>query len=248
MGPTNGARTTTRRERRSRRPVPDSLRSQIKGAAGLKAATPDDLVIFSISTHGYLSKAAEEFYLFPYDGTSLDTAISGQDLSDWIEGIDAREIVLVVDACQSSTIVDAAGFRPGPLGGRGVGQLAYDKGIKVLVAARGQDPAWESEKIGQGLLSFALIREGLLGGRADTAPKDGQVNMREWLTYPVSAVPRLFEEVVVGKEKGFRLVPIGRAARGSVPGENAEGDRPQRPALFDFRKQTMETPILVRAR
>ena len=232
----------------ARRPVPDSVRSQIKGAAGLKPATPDDLVILSISTHGYLSKAAEEFYLFPYDGTSLDTAISGQDLSDWIEGIDAREIVLVVDACQASTIVDVAGFRPGPLGGRGVGQLAYDKGIKVLVAARGQDPAWESEKIGQGLLSFALIRQGLLGGRADTAPKDGQVNMREWLTYPVSAVPRLFEEVVVGKERRFRLVPIGRAARGSAPGENAERDRPQRPALFDFRKQTMETPILVRAR
>jgi len=71
----------------------------------------------------------------------------------------------IIDACQSTSIVEEAGFRPGPLGGHGIGQLACDKGVKVLASARAYDLAWESKKIRQGLTAFALIQEGLLGRR-----------------------------------------------------------------------------------
>ena len=235
------------------RPVANPVLKQHPGAAQLKAAGPNDLVIFTISTHGY-SEDGQEFYLIPYDFETtekgefrLETAISGQELSEWIEGIDAREMVLIIDACQSAAIVEGAGFRPGPLGGRGIGQLAYDRGLKVLASARALDLAWESGKIHQGLTSFALIQEGLLARRADATPRDGQIEIREWLAYPVSAVPRLFEEVILGKRKGIEVIPIARA-RDKARNEATDAKRPQRPTLFDFRQRTSQPPMLVSGR
>lgn len=46
-------------------------------------------------------------------------------------------------------------------GGTGAWQLAYDKGMIILAATQAADVALESEKIGQGLLTYALVQEGL---------------------------------------------------------------------------------------
>jgi hypothetical protein len=117
----------------------------------------------------------------------------------------------------------------------------------VLASARAYDLAWESKKIPQGLTSFALLQEGLLGRRAAAAPRDGEIETREWLTYPVSAVPRLFDEVILGKRKRIEFIPIARA-REKIRSEAPETKRPQRPALFDFRQRTPQPPMFVGVR
>ena len=58
--------------------------------------------------------------------------------------VDAGELAMVVDACHSAAAVQQPGFKPGPLGGRGLGQLAYDKGMRVLAASQADDVAVES--------------------------------------------------------------------------------------------------------
>ena len=46
-------------------------------------------------------------------------SISSDELAEWLRDIDAGEIILIIDACQSAGIVGGSGFKPGPLGSRG---------------------------------------------------------------------------------------------------------------------------------
>ena len=74
-------------------------------------------------------------------------------------------MVMIVDACHSAAGVPE-GFKPGPMGDRGLGQLAYDKGMRILAATQANDVALESGQIGQGLLTYALVEDGLKKGLA----------------------------------------------------------------------------------
>jgi hypothetical protein len=101
--------------------------------------------------------------------------------------VDAGEMALMIDACHSAASVEVPGFKPGPMGDRGLGQLAYDKGMRILAATQADDVALESEKLEQGLLSYALVRDGLglkegKTRRADLNG-DGRVMLQEWLEY-----------------------------------------------------------------
>ena len=64
------------------------------------------------------------------------SCIGSSELTAWLRDVQAGEIALIVDACQSAAAVDRDGFKPGPLGSRGLGQLAYDKGMRVLAACQ----------------------------------------------------------------------------------------------------------------
>ena len=51
----------------------------------------------------------------------------------------AADIALIIDACHSGATVDSGSFKPGPLGDAGLGQLAYDKGIRILAATQADE-------------------------------------------------------------------------------------------------------------
>ncbi len=227
-------------------------------AAGLEKATPDDLVVLLFSSHGY-SDEAGNFFLFPYDiGTTngrkinvdvLKRAISSAELSLWLRGVDAGDIVMIVDACHSAASVEGTGFKPGPMGSRGLGQLAYDKGMRILASTRADDLAWESPDIRQGLLSYALVHQGLEQGAADFRPTDGRIGVGEWLVFGSEQVPRLYVAAKQARnvKLGARLMafdPDTRLPRRvEVGGKDVMG-RIQRPALFDYRRGA--DPLLIR--
>src|SRR6185503_6290727 len=98
---------------------------------------------------------------------SLTHFVSSDELSEWLRDIDAGEMVLVVDTCHSAAAIEAGGFKPGPMGSRGMGQLAYDKGIRVLAASQADDVALEINRLRHGLLTYALMHDGLERGQAD---------------------------------------------------------------------------------
>jgi len=79
----------------------------------------------------------------------LASSINSDELSEWLRKIDAGEMVLIIDACQSAASVSGGGFKPGPMGSRGLGQLAYDKGMAVLAAAQADSAALEDRRVGQ---------------------------------------------------------------------------------------------------
>jgi hypothetical protein len=134
------------------------------------------------------------------------------------------------------------------MGSRGLGQLAYDKGIKVLAASQVEDVALESEELRQGLLTYALVRDGLEARQADFRPQDRSIGMGEWLAYAVERVPKLHEEVQSGEVQTFGRGEKVRA----IPGLSAdlfdERQDLQQPALFDFRKKGRESILESRGR
>ena len=88
----------------------------------------------------------------------------------------AADIALVIDACHSAASVADGRFKPGPMGDSGLGQLAYDKGIRILAATQADDVALEDARLGQGLLTYALAVDGLGAGEADL---DGDGDIRD---------------------------------------------------------------------
>jgi hypothetical protein len=208
-------------------------RRQIPNVDRIRQATPEDVVLLLVSTHGFTDRGS--FYFVPQDaGKSrggatrhvdrdlLAHAVSSDELAEWWRPIDAGEQVVILDTCMSAAAVEGpGGFKPGPFGDRGLGQLAYEKGIKILVAT--SKTADEDDALRQGFLTYSLVRDGLMSGYADRAPKDGQITLDEWLAYAVDDVPKLHDR---GSEQ--KTVKLAGA------GEEADV---QQPTLFDFNKR-----------
>lgn len=239
----------------SGRPFDQALLSGLSGWDKLSAATPDDVVIVSFAGHGFASGG--EFYLVPQDiggGKRIDDAtrqraVSTAELADWLSGIDAGELTMVIDACQSAAAVESDGFKPGPMGAKGLGQLAYDKGMRILAATQSDDVALESGSLRHGLLTFALIQEGLNMGKADFRPVDRKVDMVEWLTFGSQRVPQIYSDVRAGRRamndgKSSWQFEMRGATAVPMPGASAAGMvRIQRPSLFDFKRAAASSTL-----
>lgn len=238
------------------RPVSPQARAAIPNGARLAKANPEDLVAIMFSCHGFADNAGN-FYLVPRDigpgphdriDTHLEHAcIASSDLSYWLRDVDAGQIALVIDACQSAASVEANSFKPGPMDSRGLGQLAYDKGMRILAASQSDDVAVESSKIGDGLLTYALVHDGLAAGQADSDPCDGRITLGKLFKYAVARVPSLYAEVITGKidtfgrDSGVRRIDLVPALYETAAPEHASGI--QQPALFDFNR-LQEDPVI----
>jgi WD40 repeat protein len=244
------------------------LLKQIPNPEQIQAARPEDLVLISFSSHGYAAPNGD-FYFITSDtgpGTGkkptpelLKHAVSSEELSLWLRDVDAGEMVMIVDACQSTAAVAAAGFKPGPMDSRGLGQLSYDKGMKILTATQSDSVALESHLIKQGLLTYALVHDGIEAGQADFKPQDKSITLSEWLAYGVNRVPGLYEEVRQGKVQTFGRAVSENEAQPAIirqDGGTATGSKSldlveiqdikiQQPSLFDFTKKQKDV-VLVR--
>lgn len=209
--------------------------------AKIKQANPDDIVLISFSSHGYADRNGI-FYILPTDiGADSDRAIdekmllkfiSSDELSLWLRDVDAGEMVMIVDACYADAF-KGKDFKPAPMGSRGLGQLAFDKGMKILSATQAANVAIETGgRIGHGLLTYALLKEGLEKSDADFKAKDKTINVREWLEFAEFRVPGLYEELKKGNLKS-----IGKGVEIVDLGGKKEDESTQRPSLFDFTRK-----------
>jgi WD40 repeat protein len=182
----------------------------------LKQATPDDLVVLYIASHGYADPNGK-FYVVPSDvgepaGVSdelldrclknleqskgcqaaqdfLHHNISSEELTPWLQPIDAGQIALILDSCHSGA-VSGPNFKPGPMGDRGFGQLSYDKGMLVLAATQAENLAWGTLELGdRSLLTDALINQ---EGQDEKQPFD----LKQWLSRAKKQAPDLYRKYV----------------------------------------------------
>ncbi|MBX7222514.1 MAG: caspase family protein [Blastocatellia bacterium] len=238
----------------------------------VRKATPADFLLISFAAHGYRDDFGT-FYFVPSDtgpvtsdtnlADLLTRFISNDELSEWLREVDAGEIVLIADACHSAALVEGEAFKPAPMGSRGLGQLAYDKGLRILSATQSDNVALENQKLQHGLLTYALVREGIEARRADFQPEDHSITLSEWLHFGLKRVPGLFQEIKTGKvqpvgnketriltlpggknrlvfpEPGKKAIPEDRSLR-LKPKDEAEI---QRPALFDFTRNRKEITL-----
>jgi WD40 repeat protein len=214
-------------------------------------AQPEDTVLIFIASHGTANQG--HFYLVPHDlgysgsrknldrdalRTILDHSISDRELEQAFESLDAGRILLVLDACNSGQALEAEEKRKGPMNSKGLAQLAYEKGMYVLTASQSYQAAQEASELGHGLLTYALVEEGLEKGAADFAPKDGQISAREWLSYASKRVP----EIQFDKIQQFRSL-----RRDFSFTEDTQGRNSQQPRLF-YRRELEDSPWVIARR
>ena len=221
-----------------------------QGLREVRAIEPEDTLILYFAGHGIAS--GDRFYLVPHDlGFSgprseiraniseiLKHGISDQDLERALEPIDARHMVLIIDACQSGQALESDDDRRGPMNSRGLAQLAWEKGISILAASQAYQAALESSQFGHGYLTFALTQEGLRTPVADSAPADGVITETEWLEYAARRVPQLqIEAMEKAREDGRKLTL-------EIVTDNAASARLQSPRLFT-RRDAPGAPLIV---
>jgi WD40 repeat protein/uncharacterized caspase-like protein len=220
----------------------------------LKRAEPEDVVIIYFAGHG--TAQAQRFYLIPqdlgYNGdrnklseeglqSILSHSISDLELEDAVEGLDAGHLLLIIDACNSGQALEADEKRRGPMNSKGLAQLAYEKGMYILTAAQSYQAALEAAQLGHGLLTYALVEEGLKTPVADKEPKDGVVNAREWLDFATDRVPQMQEE----KMQQGRGVGLGIAfAEGEQNIADPQKRSVQRPRVF-YRRELEASPLVI---
>ncbi|MGB7924276.1 MAG: caspase family protein [Pyrinomonadaceae bacterium] len=215
---------------------------------------PEDAVIVYFAGHGTAEQ--QKFYLIPHDlgytgerkqltpdglQTILARSISDRELEAIFEKIDAGQFLLVIDACNSGQALEAEEKRRGPMNSKGLAQLAYEKGMYILTAAQSYQAALEAAQFGHGLLTYALVEEGLKKEAADQEPRDGQVMAREWFNYATSRVPKMQEEKMrAARDVGVDLVFLEGEARTTEGG----GRSLQQPRLF-YRRELEAQPLII---
>jgi WD40 repeat protein/uncharacterized caspase-like protein len=217
-------------------------------------AEPEDTVIIYFAGHG--TAQSQRFYLIPQDlgytgertklneqglQTILSHSISDVDLEAAVEDLDAGHLLLVIDACNSGQALEAEEKRRGPMNSKGLAQLAYEKGMYILTAAQSYQAALEAAQFGHGLLTYALLEEGLKTPIADREPKDGVLIVREWLDFATERVPQMQEEKMqqgrgVGKEISF--------TEGEQNISDPEKRSVQRPRVF-YRRELEANPLVM---
>lgn len=210
----------------------------------IKQAQPEDAVVFYFSGHGTAQQ--DRFYLIPYDlgyqgkRSKLDDAglavilahsISDLELEESLKQVDADQLLLVIDACNSGQALKSTDERRGPMNTKGLAQLAYEKGMYILTASQSDEVAFESAGLKHSYLAYALIEEGIKSGAAD-ADSNGQVFLKEWFDYATERVPRIGREMT---QTGKQLEEV-----------DADEQRVQRPRVFNMREGGAERFVVVR--
>ncbi|HEV2802845.1 MAG TPA: caspase family protein [Pyrinomonadaceae bacterium] len=228
--------------------------------AKLKRAQPEDTVIIYYAGHGIAQ--GQRFYIIPHDlgymgartkiepagmKTLLEHSLSDRELEAALDTVDAAQAALVLDACNSGQVLEAEDKRLGPMNSKGLAQLAYEKGMFILTAAQGYQAAKEATQLGHGLLTYALVVQGLKEGAADSRPRDGQVLMGEWLDYATERVP-LMQLESMKQTRGLGLLGQIQKPLAFVDGEERiaipENRSLQRPRVF-YRRELAARPLVV---
>lgn len=220
----------------------------------LKPAQPEDTVVIFFSGHGTSQNG--HFYLLPYDlgftdpdqpldaqmlKTVLSHSISDLELEQSFREVDAGHLLLVIDACNSGQALESDDERRGPMNTKGLAQLAYDKGMYILTASQSAESAFVSEALQRSYLSYALTVEGLKTSRADTAPRDGLLSVREWFDYATNRVPQLRQNTAEKPSKTEQ-------GKGLEEEDEVKEEKTQRPRVFYRRQNDLNSLIVSQVR
>jgi WD40 repeat protein len=207
--------------------ISPGLRDKVDPQHRLERATPDDTVVFYIAAHGYVDPRGS-FYLIPYDtgpawglsqqvltdcqesasgsaaclasSTFLQHSISSSDLGKWWQGVDAGDMVMILDSCHSGA-VPGNSFRAGPLGDPGLGQLSYDKGMRILCAAQAEQTEQGDWIDGKG--STLLVQS--LETMAKTRPEE---TLGNWLRAVREQLPVLMSRLYPNLTEDEIQIPL----------------------------------------
>ncbi len=154
-----------------------------------KIATPKDVVVVFIATHGINHE--NQFYIVPHDGDGTNPKIScvdWRDFSDLIGNLPSQ-VLLLVDACHSGQLGTNMGQARSD-NTEAVREIASSEyGVVIMAAATGSEFSLEHADWAHGAFTLALI-EGLEKRKADIRV-DGTIYLRELDFYVSERVKEL---------------------------------------------------------
>ena len=155
------------------------------------------LVFIYFAGHGMVQTVGrrEEGFLLPYDADPDDLVTRGVamgDLARWIDGLDARAVVVCLDCCHAGRVLGQRDPAPTPAARNmelrpALLQRMSGQGRYLIASCDEGQKSYECADLGHGLFTFHLLRG--IAGEADR-DGDGQVGLAELFNYVSTAVSR----------------------------------------------------------
>jgi len=150
-----------------------------------------DAVMIYLTGHGLAHDG--EWYFLPRNITleKLPGELAAQGIPSayfqkLLTDIPADQIFLVIDSCQAGGVLPPSHRFAGLHALRTMSRLS---GVHVLAATNKDQDALEVDSLGHGLLTYAFLQGA--SGKADYAPTDDNISVREVMDYSVKVVPLL---------------------------------------------------------
>jgi len=163
-------------------------------------ARPGDVFVVYLAGHGvavqgmYAYPTAEARSLNLVDPTvRLESAVSDEELVEWIKKVPALHKVMMVDTCAAGVIEGRLIEKRGVPGDqiRAIERLKDRTGFYVLMGATADASSYEASQFGQGLLTYALLK-----GMKGTALREGQfVDVSNLFQKVADDVPELAKNI-----------------------------------------------------
>ncbi len=166
-------------------------------------ATPADILVVYLAGHGVSVRTEEDLYAFPTsEAWTLEltdpeirrrTAVTSEELTEWIKEIAALKQVMVLDTCAAGAIEERLTLaRAVPSDHlRAIERLKDRTGFHVLMGSAADARSYEASRYGQGLLTYSL-----LNGMRGAALRSGEyVDVSRLFQHAADMVPRLAEGV-----------------------------------------------------
>jgi WD40 repeat protein len=158
----------------------------------LKDTEPQDAVVIYLAGHG--ENINEKWYFIPHELTFPEReedvrsfAVSSDELSESIKNINARKVLVMIDACKSGAALLAfRGFEDR----KALSQLSRATGVHVVAASSKDQFAAEVKALGHGVFTYTLL-EGL-NGRA--AGGGETVSVRKLMSYIEEHLPEVTQK------------------------------------------------------
>ena len=137
----------------------------------------------------------EEGYLLPYDADPDDVVTRGiamSDLASWIDGLDARVVVVCLDCCHAGKVLGQRDPTPAPAARNmelrpALLQRMSGQGRYLIASCDDDQVSLEAETWGHGLFTYHLL-DGIRG--AGDRDGDGRIGVAELFEHVAEAVDR----------------------------------------------------------
>jgi hypothetical protein len=165
----------------------------------IEKAGSNDVIFVGFSTHGMYDEHRKDSALIPVDYARTGEPIWGSELTELLSKSQAKNMVIVMDACHTGGMASMGGTQAFTLrgavsrDGTAIPESFYERlgasrGHVVIRACRSDQTTPDVRSLGQGILT-ALLVSGLTGD-AD-ADKDGIVTLSELRIYVTTSIPQI---------------------------------------------------------
>jgi WD40 repeat protein len=197
-------------------PTRENLKKAFEAARQAKST---DILVVYLSGHGvnYGGQGGQEadYYYLTQEARSGDltdpevrrqTAVSSQELTEWIKQIPVTKQVLVLDTCAAARLVEKlTEKRDVPSSQiRSLERMKDRTGFYILAGSAADAVSYEASRYGQGLLTHSL----LVGMRGAALRENRFVDVNTWFAFATEEVPKLAKDIG-GIQKPRPAIPYG---------------------------------------